>query len=244
MRRIGAAIAAIILALIGGFLLFSYVQNADERALAGVETQEVLVVSELIPANTAADAVADFVRVRNLPTVAVVPGALSDLSDVSGKVTTVDLEPGEQLLASRFVDPASLEDPTRVDAPAGFQEVTIQLDAQRVLGGTLGAGDRVGVILSATIADNANTDGIDETAAVTSNILDQVLVTRVALTEQTVDESGERLPQSLYVTFAVTTPQAEYIVFGMEHASIWLTLQPEGPLEGTSEVVTPEMIVR
>lgn len=100
------------------------------------------------------------------------------------------------------------------------------------------------MIFSATIADNPNTDDFDETADVTSNVLDQVLVTRVAFTEQAVDENGQRLPQSLYVTFAVTTPEAERIVFGMEHASVWLTLQPEGPLVGTSEIVTPGVILQ
>lgn len=240
MRRIIAIISAAALAVVGSLLLWNYVRAADERALAGVELQEVLVVAELIPANTAAENAANFVAVQKLPAIAVVPGALSDLAAVKGQVTTVDLEPGEQLLPSRFVDPASLEKPTRIDVPEGFQEVTIQLEAQRVLGGTLRAGDRVGIILSATVEDTA----ADTSADVTSNVLDQVLVTRVALTEQTTTEGGERAPQSLYVTFAVNTPQAETIVFGMEHANVWLTLQPEGPLEGTSEVVTPERILR
>ena len=240
MRRALAAIAAVILALVGGILLFNYVRQADERALAGTETQDILVVSEVIPANTSAEAAKALVSTEKLPALAVVPGALSDLTGVAGQVTTIELQPGEQLLASRFVDPASLDEPTRIDVPAGFQEVTIQLEAQRVLGGTLKAGDLVGVILSSTVEDT----GAGTTADVTSNVLDQVLVTRVALTEPTTTEGGESTPQSLYVTVAVNTPQAETIVFGMEHASVWLTLQPEGPLEGMSEVVTPEVIVR
>jgi len=240
VRRVIAAVAAILLAVIGAVLLTRYVQNADERALAGLEATEVLVVSEVIPEGTPAESAASLVSLQTLPVSAVVPGALTDLEDVAGQVTTTVLQPGEQLLPSRFVDPASLEEPTRIDVPEGFQEVTIQLEAQRVLGGTLRAGDRVGIILSATVEDTAAGTSAD----VTSNVLDQVLVTRVALTEQTTTEDGERAPQSLYVTFAVNTPQAETIVFGMEHASVWLTLQPEGPLEGTSEVVTPEVIVR
>lgn len=244
MRRVVAAVAAIVLAIVGAVLLTNYVRNADERALAGLESTDVLVVEEVIPEGTTAEAAEASVSLRKLPVSAVAPGALESLEDVAGQVTTAELQPGEVLLAARFADPASVADPTRVDPPEGYQEVTIQLEAQRVLGGTLKAGDRVGVIFSATIADNPNTDDFDETADVTSNVLDQVLVTRVAFTEQAVDENGQRLPQSLYVTFAVTTPEAERIVFGMEHASVWLTLQPEGPLVGTSEIVTPGVILQ
>lgn len=244
MRRVLAAIAAIILAIVGAILLLNYVEGADERAMEGLKTAEVLVVDELIPEGTAAEDVTGLVRLQTLPQVAVAPESLGDLADVDGLVTTTDLLPGEQVLTSRFADPATLAAPTRIETPQGFQEVTIQLEAQRVLGGMLKAGDLVGIILSATIEDNPNTDGVDESLDVTSNILDQVLVTRVALTDQATTEDGQRLPQSLYVTFAVDANQAEQIVFGMEHASVWLALQPEGPLAGTSVPVTGEVLLR
>lgn len=242
MRRIVAAIAAIILALIGGFLLFNYVQNADERALAGVETQEVLVVSELIPANTAAETVADFVAVQKLPAVAVVPGALSDLTDVSGQVTTVDLEPGEQLLPSRFVDPASLAEPTRVDVPVGMQELAVLLDPQRVIGGQLKPGDVVGVFVS---LDSPPADDYK-----TKLVLNQVLVTRIegsitADPGQTqplggAEEQGATVPTSpIMVIVALGSPDAERLVFGMEHGTVWLSLQNGETDLGGSRVVTP-----
>lgn len=240
MRRVIAAVAAIVLAIVGAILLTNYVRNADQRAMQGLEPTQVLVVSSTIPEGTAAEALTDFVEVNTIPASALVPGAISDLAEVAGRVTTSDLQPGEQVIMGRFADPESVADPTRVAPPDGYQEVTIQLDAQRVLGGTLKAGDRVGIILSATIADlNGETD-----VEVTSNILDQVLVTRVARTEAATTEDGQPAPQSLYVTFGVPTQEAERIVFGMEHASVWLTLQPEGQPAGTSEVVTGAILVQ
>lgn len=244
MRRVLAALAAIILAIVGAILLTNYVRGADERAMEGLETSEVLVVAETIPEGTAAEDAVGLVRVQTLPEVAVAPDALADLADVAGQVATTDLLPGEQVLLNRFADPTSLAAPNQIEPPEGFQEVTIQLEAQRVLGGQLRAGDLAGVIMSATIEDNPNTPDFDETMDVTTFVLDQVLVTRVALTEQTTTEEGQRLPQSLYITFAVDTNQAEQIVFGMEHASVWLTLQPEGALAGTSELVTGEILAR
>jgi len=237
LRRIIAIISAAALAVVGGLLLWNYVRAADERALAGTVTQSVLVATAPIPLGTATERLAASVASKDVPAATVVPGAISDLTEVSGLVVSADIQPGEQLLAARFIAPDSLADPRSVPAPDGYQEVTIQLEAQRVLGGTLAAGDLVGVIMS-----GANPDGEGQTA--TSNILDQVLVTRIARTEQAVSEDGEPLPQSLFVTLAVTTPQAERVVYGMEFSSLWLTRQPEGPLQGASEIVSGGIIAQ
>ena len=45
IRRVLAAVAAILLAAIGALVLVTYVGNADQRAMAGMQTTEVLVVS-------------------------------------------------------------------------------------------------------------------------------------------------------------------------------------------------------
>ena len=55
--------------------------------------------------------------------------------------TTVDLQPGEQLLAGRFARPRALQAPGTVAVPAGLQEVSVQLEPQRAVGGRLAAGD-------------------------------------------------------------------------------------------------------
>ena len=42
---------------------------------------------------------------------------------------------------------------------------------------------------------------------------------------------------SLMITFAVTAAQAEAVVYGVEHASLWLSLEPEGAdIRGTAPV--------
>ena len=48
---------------------------------------------------------------------------MSSLATVSGQVATTDLQPGEQVLASRFADPASLEDADQTKIPTGMQQV-------------------------------------------------------------------------------------------------------------------------
>jgi pilus assembly protein CpaB len=43
--------------------------------------------------------------------------------------------------------------------------------------------------------------------------------------------------QSLLITLAVTASQAEAVVFGIEHGTLWLSLEPEGAKTGGTDVV-------
>ena len=74
-------------------------------------------------------------------------GALDRLDEQSGKITSVALEPGEQLLAARLVDPRDLL-PGTVPVPEGLGEVTFLLAPERILGGRIEAGDKVTVYTS------------------------------------------------------------------------------------------------
>src|SRR5918992_3395226 len=111
IRRLIAALAAVLLAGVGAVLLLGYVGSADKRAMAGMETVKVLVVQKRVPEGTPAEKLTGLVTTKTLPVKAVAPGTLSSLQPISGRVATTNLEPGEQLLASRFVDPATLVDP-------------------------------------------------------------------------------------------------------------------------------------
>src|SRR3954451_15907477 len=97
-RRLLAATAALVLALAGGAVLVAYARGADARAAAGLQTVEVLVVEQLVPAGTPADELADSVGTELVPARTVVAGRVRDLAEVAGQVATVDLQPGEQLL--------------------------------------------------------------------------------------------------------------------------------------------------
>ncbi len=145
--RILAAVAAVVLAVLGTLVLTAYVSGADQRALQGAAAVQVLVVKAPIAAGTAADKLTDLVSVQSVPAKSEAVGAVASLDKLAGKVASVDLVPGEQLISSRFVDPAALKAKTaagKVDVPAGMQEVSILLEPQRVVGGDLAAGDTVG----------------------------------------------------------------------------------------------------
>jgi pilus assembly protein CpaB len=236
-RRLLAASAALVLFVLGTVVLLAYVRGADARALAGAQPVRVLVVDQLIPAGTPGDGLAEFVRTEIVPAKAAVPGRVTDLADLTGLVASTDLEPGEQLLAGRFENPHDLRVPGTVAVPEGLQEVSILLEPQRAVGGRLAAGDTVGVYLSQG----------DQTHVV----LHFVLVTQVqgapaapaATTETGVDPAASTAPaSSLMVTLAVDSQDAESVVFGAEHGTLWLSLEPEGAATDGTRVVQPDNI--
>jgi pilus assembly protein CpaB len=232
-RRLLAAIAALALACTGAFVLLSYVRGADARALAGVQTVDLLVVTAPVPEGTSAEALGPFLAVEAVPVKLAATDSLASLEGQAGRVTTTTLQPGEQLLASRLADPVSLVAPDHVEVPPGMQEVTISLEPQRALGGHLASGDRVGVFLTAADATHLT--------------LQKVLLTRVqggvsaTVAKAPADGAApaDAAPAGqLVLTLAVPGPDAEQIVWAMEHGSVWLSSEPAPASEDGTRVVT------
>jgi len=234
-RRLLAATAALLLLFVGTAVLLAYVRGADARALAGVQTVEVLVADQVIPEGTPADELTALVRTETLPRKAAVEGRVTDLEALSGLVATVDVQPGEQLLASRFDEADAAGAEGTVPVPEGLQEVSVLLEPQRAVGGRLAAGSTAGVVIS-------------RKEGTTHAVLHEVLVTEVkgapapvqddaAAGTETAAAAAAVPSQALMITFAVTAAQAEAVVFGMEHGTVWLTLENEDADTGGTSVV-------
>jgi pilus assembly protein CpaB len=193
-----------------------------------------------VAAGTRAEDLAPLVRTEQLPAKAAVAGRVTDLAALAGEVVTVDLQPGEQLLDSRFAAPQSLQAPGTVAVPAGAEEVSVLLEPQRAVGGRLAAGDRVGVFIS---LDTPSTHAV----------LHRVLVTQVQgapvpagsapdTGTDTASAGSEAPSASLLVTLALTAEQAEGVVFGAEHGTVWLSLEPETADLDDTGVITPDNV--
>jgi pilus assembly protein CpaB len=148
MRRVVGIIGAVAVAALGTMLLVGYVRGAEQRALAGEELVDVLVVDHAISQGTPAGLLQGDVRLEQVPTKVRADDAVSDLSLLGDLVTGAELLPGEQVLASRFVAADTLEDHDRIEAPPELLEVTISISPERALGGQLIPGDLVAVVAS------------------------------------------------------------------------------------------------
>lgn len=235
--RLLGGLAALILAVVGAILLFVYVQGAAARAQAGLEPVNVLVVTERVPLGTKTSDLAGKVKSEALPKSAVPEGALETLEGQDGKVTAVGLEPGEQLLAARLVDPRDLV-PGTVPVPEGLEEVTFLLSPERILGGRIEAGDTVTVYSSFTSGDATSSTGL---------LFHDVLVTAVQKAapetkgnngSNSADKGVEMPNGSAFVTVARSDADAAKMVFGAEFGTLWLAKQTPSTVKSDPPVTT------
>ena len=203
-KQVIAIIVAAVLALLAVGALVLYANNADDRALEGTETVEVLQATEDIAVKTPVAEIADKVTLVKVPKSVQIPGALTSLDDLAGQVTKIALVAGDQLSEAKFDKPESVKGPAAL--PDGMQELTIPVDGARLVGGAVKAGDRVGVF---------STYG-----GQTSNPINQLLVLKVDT-----GVAGSDTATGALVTFAVTTLEAQQLINVSEAGSLWLTLQ-------------------
>ncbi|KUM32695.1 flagellar biosynthesis protein FlgA [Arthrobacter sp. EPSL27] len=233
--RLLAGLAAVVLAIVGALLVVSYAQGADSRAVQGLDPVAVLVVKKAVPAGTPVAALAAFVASEELPGKAVATSALKNLNGMEGKVTAVDLLPGEQLVEERLIAPEELKTRGSVDVPEGLQEVSFQLEPQRVVGGRIAPGDRVGIFI------NLKAGGLEAKPdkETTQLSIHKVLVTAVqrapvATPSPQPSADGSAPPAEdmslptgfLMLTVAVNDVDATKIVYASEFASLWLSKEP------------------
>ncbi len=252
--RLLGGVAALIVAIIGTVLLLTYVNGADRRALANVETEDVYVVQKTIPTGTPAVGVSDYVSKKPIPKSAIPADPITDLSAIQGKVASTALQPGEELLASRFVDPSALESPGRAAVPAGMQEVTLRLPVERVVGGSVTAGDTVGIVISFP-----KEDGLPAQTQMTFN---KVLVTAVQLPSGALAQSSTPTPQAsqggslsgggsnaqasgdYLVTVARPAPEVERLVYAQLNGTIYLSKEPASATDANSAPIDRTKVLR
>jgi pilus assembly protein CpaB len=234
--RLLAGVVAVLLAIVGAVLVVTYAQGADQRAVKSLDPVGVLVVTKAVPAGSSVDTVKTSVALEQVPGTAVAKSALNTLDASAGKVAAADLVPGEQLLAEKLVAPEDLQTSGSVKVPAGLQEVSFQLEPQRVVGGRLEPGDHVGVFISMP------SGGIESKPGETTQLsVRKALVTSVqrapegaaakpaasATADAEADPRDVNLPTgSLMITVAVNDINAGKLIFASEFASIWLTREP------------------
>lgn len=232
--RIIAVAAAAVLAIIGAVVLVVAVRSADQANVAGQRMESVLVVTQQVPAGTSADHLGNAVTTEQIPARYVVKDAVTSLEDLAGLVASTTLQPGEQVLASRFATSIDLASSgVHIAVPDGLQEVSVAVDLQRIAGGSVGPGDRVGVFASYDKDSTPQANG----KPVTGQLFDQVLVTSVT---STVDPKADN-PQAqglVLVSLALDADGAAKLISAAEFGHIWMTGQNDKTGAGVENSVS------
>ena len=256
-RRLLGIIVAAALATLGTAALVAYVRSAKDKAVASEQLVDVYVVDKHVPLGANAAAIRSAVRLEKVPARLKQPDAIDDLADLGTQVTTAELQPADQLIKARL----GSTDKLLSTVPADKLAISVALDPERTVGGTVRPGDLVGVFLSFEPFD---TEAPGQTAASTTAApkkspnmthlqFQKVLVTGVQLASATNNSTsitpsseglkkGDELPtapqQKLIVTLALSPPDAEQLVFAAEFGKVWLASEAATVSEDGTRIVT------
>ena len=247
-RRMFGIIGAVVLALLGTFVLVSYVKGAEDRALAGEKTVKVLVAAEPIEVGTPAEELEGKLKFERIPQKVKAEGAVTSIAQLGNRITETDLLQGEQIVKSRFIEES--EAGSAAPGSTGGENLlqqTVALEPERAIGGQIKQGDIVAVVGSFDPFDAP--DGT-KTPNQTHILIHKVRVTNVQVEsspgaaapgagggEEEGDEAAEAPTGRFLVTLAVDAPSVERVTFTAEFGHVWLAAEPKDADESGTKIV-------
>jgi pilus assembly protein CpaB len=165
-RRVLILFAAVLLAVISGVSLLSYVRGADRRAVAGKQGVSVLIATQRIPADTSGADVRKLTESILVPAETVPTGALTSWdSSLDGLRLTAPMEASQLLLRPLFQTPTPSASPSRrLTVPPDRLAVTVALSIAPQVAGDVTTGDEVTVYASCPL-EPKDTDPPPQTRA-------------------------------------------------------------------------------
>lgn len=195
----------------------------------------VLVAGKTFSKGATAEALVrdDAVRVQTVPEADVAPGALRDVANLKGRVAAGEVLEGEQLTSSDFV---AAGDALSAQLSAGQRAVTISLDPQHGMVGSVREGDRVDVFGAYELRQQ----GSGEQKQVLKELARDVPVLRAP--EKAPSGRGDAGGEELVVR--VEDALAPKLAFTAEYGKVWVALRPAaGAKDVRPDVVTIESIL-
>lgn len=224
--RSGALTVAAITAVIAAILVIAAINAARKDNGTGSAAVRVLVANQLIAKGSSAQALGEqkSFRFAQVSDSARVDGAVTDLSQIEGKVATRDIYPGQQLSTTSF---SAAGGALTAQLAGDDRAIRVSLDGSHGLAGGVTAGDRVDVLVGFNV--NRRVGG---TAAVTKRLAANVLVLRTGE-----GDSGD-------VTLRVSDDMASKVAFAADNGKIWLVLRPPaGAKETSPKLVSADSIL-
>jgi pilus assembly protein CpaB len=223
--RTGVLTVAAVAAFLAAILVFAAINSARKDSTNAATPVTVLVANQLIPKGSSGQALAEghVLRTARVGEQTLVPGAITDASQLRDKVATTDVYPGQQISSRTF---ATSDGGLTTRLGATDRAVSIPLDSAHGLVGDIGAGDRVDVLAGFNV--QGATGG---TRPVMKPLATNVLVLKT-------DKQGAGSSSNSNVTLRVGAGMATKLAFASENGKIWLVLRPAGAKEGPSTPVS------
>lgn len=229
-RRILAITIAIVLAALGTAGGAFLVVTADQRAqLRLTDATDVAVATRRIPAGTTGQRVREdgMVRLVRVPKALVPEGTLAGIGpELDAQVVTTNIAEGQLLLRANFDQRSSSA--SGLALPEGKMAVTVETGAPEQVAGYVRSGSQVAIFLTYDVVDR---NGRDTNIQRTRVLLPRVEVLAVGTYTSDADagrditSAGAGASEgSLMVTVAVDQAEAERLIEGLHHGTLYLGL--------------------
>jgi Flp pilus assembly protein CpaB len=159
----------------------------------------------------------------------VVPGSITNPSQIESMIATQAIFAGEQVTTRRFATPA--ERGVRAQITGTTRAMQVAGDQHQLLAGTLKAGDRVDVVASLKIGEEGDSH-------VTRTVLRDIEVLKAAATPGVADQNIAGTSEHLFVQLALTDAQAQKMFHVRQHGSWSLELRPPVKANDSPESLT------
>jgi len=213
-------------AVVAAILVFAVLHAArNDNAAAG--TTSVVVARQLIPKGSSGATIAAdrSFRVTDVRGDAVVASAITDVSQIHGKVATDDIYPGQQLSSSDF---SAGNGSLTTKLAAGERAISLPIDQAHGLVGQVRAGDRVDVLAGFNL---------DSTTGSQRPVM-RALASSVTVLKAPKSGGGAGSANDAVVTLRVKDDVATKLAFAADNGKIWLALRPGGD----SRAASPDVI--
>ncbi len=205
MRSKIILILAVIMGLITTILFFQYTKTLDMEKTAASKTIKVVVASDKIAKNETITA--KKLKLVNLPESAVLPQTYKSINDVDGKIATVVIEKGEQVIPNLVVSAKDEKVFVSRRIREGYRAVSVGVNINQSVSNLIEPDDLVDVVF--TIGGQNN-----QAAGESSVLLEKVRVLAV----------GKRLVPSDQTKAAATTGTSSS---NEQYSSVTLELKPQ-----------------
>ena len=224
-RRILAITIAIVLAALGTAGGLFLVLTADARAQSRIsDPVTVAIATKRIPIGTTGAQVRgqDMVRLEKMPRSSVPTDALPEISaELDKLVVTTNIAVGQVLLAANFGSQRTVT--SGLPLPEGKMAVTVETGAPEQVAGYVQAGSQVTIFLTYTVVEpNGTKTNIQRTRVLLPRV--EVLAVGTYASAQSSQSGTGTRTASVMLTVAVSQDEAERLIEGLSHGTLYLGL--------------------
>lgn len=250
-RRAIAFLLALVLAIVAVVAILSYIRRVEQDVQAEAGLVAGYVATQQIEPGTLADVAIEqgAVEQREIPRNLLAENAVTDLSQVRGRLVQELVLPGDQLILDRFAAPG--EGLQVLSVPPGHQATSIEVGVPPGVAGFVQEGDHISVIAyldvpiegSSVVVTDPETGQeelirqLEPRAEYLIQDVEVLAVGRRVVTDPNAPEGQQAAPEAaILLTLAVTPEEAEQLTFAALDGELRLTLLPD---DETTPVDTP-----